>query len=179
MSAASKLALDVPPLLPSAPMTRAAANLASHALEALPVVRDSTSRRPVGVVRQSDLDGCRAAGHDAQSCLVGNHVSGAYVIAHPDDAVDYTGPATSEGAGVALVVDDDGRLSGVIVAPAGKSLAVTPAYKIEPMIGGMQGMELIWRCGDCGYVVQRPASPPERCPDCGAPREHFYLVTED
>lgn len=51
--------------------------------------------------------------------------------------------------------------------------------EIEPMVGGMQGMELIWRCGDCGYVVHRPASPPDRCPDCGAPREHFYLVTED
>lgn len=179
MSAASKLALDVPPLLPSATMIRAAANLASHALEALPVVRDSVSRRPVGVVRQTDLAGCRTAGHDPQTCLVGNHISEAYVVAHADDTVDYTEAASSSATGVALVVGDDGGLSGMIVAPEGKSLAVTPAYKIEPMIGGMQGMELIWRCGDCGYVVHRPASPPERCPDCGAPREHFYLVTED
>jgi rubredoxin len=179
MSAASKLALDVPSLLPSAPMTRAAADLAAHAIEALPVVRDSASRRPVGVVRQTDLDGCRAAGHDLQSCLVRNHVSTAYLVAHPDDTVDYSEAASSEAPGVALVVGNDGGLSGVIVAPTGRSLAVTPAYKVEPMIGGMQGMELIWRCGDCGYVVHRPASPPDRCPDCGAPRENFYLVTED
>ena len=179
MSAASKLALDVAPLLPSTPMTRAAANLASHAISALPVVRDSASRRPVGVVRQTDLDGCRAAGHDPQTCLVGNHVSGAYVIAYPDDTVDYTDPPSSEEAGVALVVDNDGRLSGMIVAPEGKSLAVTPAYKIEPMVGGMQGMELIWRCGDCGHIVQQVHAPPDRCPDCGAPREHFFRVTED
>lgn len=40
--------------------------------------------------------------------------------------------------------------------------------------------ELIWRCGDCGAVVAfKGEALPGRCPDCGAPREALYLVTED
>jgi len=44
--------------------------------------------------------------------------------------------------------------------------------------------ELIWRCSRCGYQLPvgegaREGGPPERCPDCGAPREEFYRVTED
>ena len=39
--------------------------------------------------------------------------------------------------------------------------------------------ELIWRCARCGYLLPRAKGPPERCPDCGAPREEFYRVTED
>ena len=39
--------------------------------------------------------------------------------------------------------------------------------------------ELIWRCGNCGYQRPRAEGSPDRCPDCGAPREEFYLVTED
>jgi rubrerythrin len=40
-------------------------------------------------------------------------------------------------------------------------------------------LELIWRCSRCGY--QRPKSEPlpERCPECGAPRQDFYTVGED
>ncbi len=39
--------------------------------------------------------------------------------------------------------------------------------------------ELIRRCSNCGYQRPRAEGPPDRCPDCGAPREEFYLVTED
>ncbi len=39
--------------------------------------------------------------------------------------------------------------------------------------------ELIWQCGNCGYQRPRAEGPPDRCPDCGAPREEFYRVTED
>jgi rubrerythrin len=66
-----------------------------------------------------------------------------------------------------------------MVAPTGKSLHVTPIHELQPLAGGTDAMELIWRCGDCGHIVQQVASPPERCPDCGAPREHFFRVTED
>jgi CBS domain-containing protein len=179
MSAASLLALDVSPLQTSAPMAEAAAAMSAHALEAVPVVLDALSKKPLGIVRQADLDACRAAAHDQQACFVQNHLSRAFIVARPDDTVDFVESARSGTAGVALVVGEDGRLTGTIVAPAGRNVAVTPGYKVEPMAGGMQGMELIWRCGDCGYVVHRPATPPDRCPDCDAPREHFYLVTED
>jgi rubrerythrin len=39
--------------------------------------------------------------------------------------------------------------------------------------------ELVWRCSRCGLLRLRDDGPPDRCPDCGAPREDFYLVTED
>lgn len=39
--------------------------------------------------------------------------------------------------------------------------------------------ELIWRCSSCGYQRPRSQRPPERCPECGSPKEAFYLVTED
>ena len=39
--------------------------------------------------------------------------------------------------------------------------------------------ELVWRCSRCGYLLPRAEGPPDRCPDCGAPREDFYRVTED
>ena len=179
MSAASALALDVPPLQTLAPMAEAAATMAAHALDTVPVVLDRVSRKPVGVVRQADVEACVAAGDDPQVCLVQKHLSAAYVVAHPEDSVDFVERAGSGTTGVALVVGEDGRLSGVIVAPTGKSLDVTPVYKVQPMAGGVDGMELIWRCGDCGHIVQQVASPPDRCPSCSAPREHFFRVTED
>jgi tRNA nucleotidyltransferase (CCA-adding enzyme) len=40
-------------------------------------------------------------------------------------------------------------------------------------------MELIWKCDDCGHIEQAAENPPEKCPQCGAPREHFVSVTED
>lgn len=39
--------------------------------------------------------------------------------------------------------------------------------------------ELVWRCSNCGHLQLRSKGPPDRCPNCGAPREEFYLVTED
>ena len=34
-------------------------------------------------------------------------------------------------------------------------------------------------CPDCGYLLTRAEQLPDKCPDCGAPKEHFVLVTED
>lgn len=39
--------------------------------------------------------------------------------------------------------------------------------------------ELMWRCAVCGYMLPRGKGPPDRCPDCDAPRQEFYRVTED
>ncbi len=39
--------------------------------------------------------------------------------------------------------------------------------------------ELVWRCSRCGYLTPNAGDPPDRCPECGAPREEFYRVTED
>ena len=40
-------------------------------------------------------------------------------------------------------------------------------------------MELVYRCLACGHVHPKGRDLPERCPDCGAPREEFVLVEED
>lgn len=36
----------------------------------------------------------------------------------------------------------------------------------------------MWRCGVCGYIHDGDQSP-ERCPNCGAPREKFEKLPED
>ena len=35
-----------------------------------------------------------------------------------------------------------------------------------------------WRCGVCGYV-HTGDSPPEKCPNCGSPKERFGELTDD
>jgi len=37
---------------------------------------------------------------------------------------------------------------------------------------------LIWQCLKCGYTTVGK-DPPDRCPECHAPREEFVLVEED
>ncbi|HSE95417.1 MAG TPA: hypothetical protein VLD61_05965 [Methylomirabilota bacterium] len=39
-------------------------------------------------------------------------------------------------------------------------------------------MWLVCRCLRCGHV-HPGTTPPERCPDCGAPAEEFEVVEED
>ena len=41
------------------------------------------------------------------------------------------------------------------------------------------GMEIIWRCTECGCLQSRGDDLPEACPCCGAPREVLVLVEED
>lgn len=40
-------------------------------------------------------------------------------------------------------------------------------------------MELIYKCTACGLLQPREQPLPARCPECGAPKEYFMLVTED
>ena len=40
-------------------------------------------------------------------------------------------------------------------------------------------MELVWKCSRCGQLMPRLVEPPERCPNCGAPKELIMAVTED
>ena len=39
----------------------------------------------------------------------------------------------------------------------------------------LDGKQLKWRCDVCGYV-HLGEDPPERCPRCGASRDHFHLT---
>lgn len=42
-----------------------------------------------------------------------------------------------------------------------------------------RGLEVVWRCGECGHTWEKREGTPETCPNCGAPKEAFYLVEED
>lgn len=35
-----------------------------------------------------------------------------------------------------------------------------------------------WRCGVCGYIYDGE-QPPEKCPNCGAPKEKFERLPDD
>lgn len=35
-----------------------------------------------------------------------------------------------------------------------------------------------WKCGVCGYIYDGD-TPPEKCPNCGAPKEKFERLPED
>ena len=178
MPLAAELMREVQPLPARSTVAEAARRLSSSDIDVLPVVQDEARRQPIGIISMAEVAECRAAGHDPATCPVERHLGRDFALAYPDDRVERTGEAGGRPLRAVLVVGEDRGLRGVIRAD-GASLEVTPAHKIEAMVGGWGGMELVWRCGDCGYTLVRPASPPERCPDCGAPREHFVLVTED
>ncbi len=53
------------------------------------------------------------------------------------------------------------------------------AYILPPEVRHF-ATELVWRCADCGAIVaQKGEALPKGCPQCGAPTEALYLVTED
>ena len=39
----------------------------------------------------------------------------------------------------------------------------------------LEGKQLRWQCDVCGYI-HIGGEPPERCPRCGATKEHFHLI---
>ena len=58
------------------------------------------------------------------------------------------------------------------------------AYKpgrdaVAPISVRATAMELLWVCGDCGEHCPRSVTPPEKCINCDAPREHFFSPVED
>jgi rubrerythrin len=47
----------------------------------------------------------------------------------------------------------------------------------------MDEMVLTWKCLQCGYISncsdEQCHTLPEKCPDCGAPREEMEVIEED
>ena len=83
-----------------------------------------------------------------------------------------------------------GETGGTAGRPEGRPLRPEEAYGVreveghgEPVMPGASGVtsgiELMWKCTDCGHHLERGHSMPATCPSCGAPREHFTLVEED
>lgn len=42
-----------------------------------------------------------------------------------------------------------------------------------------RGQELIWRCTECGHIIEKAVQLPDDCPSCGSHKEAFVLVEED
>ncbi|MFA5772143.1 MAG: cupin domain-containing protein [Thermoplasmata archaeon] len=36
-----------------------------------------------------------------------------------------------------------------------------------------------WRCSVCGYIHEGDSPPPDKCPNCGAPKEKFVEIPKD
>ena len=51
---------------------------------------------------------------------------------------------------------------------------VTAPISVRP-----NAMELLWVCGDCGQHYPRARECPDKCTECGAPKQHFYAPIED
>jgi CBS domain-containing protein len=173
---------DIPTVLLPTTVRQVAEIMRQHAVEAVPIVQDEQGRRPIGVVMAVDIViGCVAAGHAPSSCQVRDHMSTDFILRRPDDDVTpllASAPGGKGRATAVIVIDVEGRLVGMLPQPPREPEAAA-AEEVEPMVGGMGGMELVWRCLDCGYQLLGAPSPPASCPDCGAPKENFMLVTED
>lgn len=70
-------------------------------------------------------------------------------------------------------------MAGGVVQPTDLGLEVKAVKSGAVHETRAVAMELIWKCDDCGQIVQNAENPPDKCPNCGAPREHFVSVTED
>ena len=77
-----------------------------------------------------------------------------------------------------VVVDDQRRVVGIITRPH-LAMDIAKVQSGQVVSGRAENMQLVWRCTDCGYLLTRAEQLPDECPDCGAPKEHFVLVTED
>jgi rubredoxin len=77
-----------------------------------------------------------------------------------------------------VVIDGQQRVVGLITRPH-LAMDIAKIQSGQNVSGRTESMQLVWRCTDCGYLLTRAEQLPDECPDCGAPKEHFVLVTED
>ncbi|MEO8286344.1 MAG: CBS domain-containing protein [Chloroflexota bacterium] len=167
----------------------------------VPVVDSHNSRRVVGVIMDKDVMRCTASGGNPQTSHVSEYMGTSYETVHVDADVETalaevpqglslpdgdTGSGTSgtsQGGGLMgrrpiVVVDDGRRVVGIITRPH-LAMDIAKVQSGQVVSGRAENMQLVWRCTDCGYLLTRAEQLPDSCPDCGAPKEHFVLVTED
>jgi len=168
----------------------------------VPVVDTREGRHVVGIITDKDVMRCTASGDNPATSKIAGFMGTTYETVHFDADVETalaevpaeaqtakgdTGSGVGTGANSAgglmghrpvVVVDDERRVVGLVTRP---HLAVDIARTQSGQVvsGRTESMQLVWRCTDCGYLLTRAEQLPETCPDCGAPKEHFVLVTED
>jgi CBS domain-containing protein/rubredoxin len=167
----------------------------------VPVVDSHSNRRVVGVIMDKDVMRCTGSGNNPQTSHVADYMGNSYETVHvdadvetalaevPQGLAEQQGQAGSNGAGNTgglglmgrrpiVVVDDQRRVVGIITRPH-LAMDIAKVQSGQVVSGRAENMQLVWRCTDCGYLLTRAEQLPDKCPDCGAPKEHFVLVTED
>ncbi len=159
----------------------AAQHMASQKVGAVPVVEGA---RLVGVFSERDLvTRVVAPGLDPGRVSIGQVMTRDLVIAEPDETYEVALDRMLRGHIRHLPVVPAGRLVGFVsfrdlvlqdVAVKGSAMKMMSSAVL--LTGSAAAaMPPLWKCHACGHLEQRGA-PPDRCPNCAAPREQFVLV---
>ena len=202
----SEVMIDNPPVVTrDDTISRAARCIDELHTSLVPVVDTHKNRRVVGVIMDKEVMRCSASGNNPQTSMVSEYMGNSYETVHVDADVETalvevpqsmqemeasgssgTGAgSTATGSNQGLmgrrpivVVDDERRVVGIITRPH-LAMDIAKVQSGQVVAGRAENMQLVWRCTDCGYLLTRAEQLPDKCPDCGAPKEHFVLVTED
>jgi CBS domain-containing protein/rubredoxin len=193
--------IDSPPVVTrDDSISRAARVIDELHTSLVPVVDSQETRRVVGVITDKDVMRCTSSGDNPQVCPVSSYMGNTYETVHIEADVETAlaevpnnanAPGGDTGSGAAgtdrgglmgrrpiVVVDDERRVVGLITRPH-LAMEIARLQSGQVVSGRTENMQLVWRCTDCGYLLTRAEQLPDKCPDCGAPKEHFVLVTED
>lgn len=199
----SEVMIDKPPVVtPGDTISQAARVIDELHTSLVPVVDTQEDKRIVGVITDKDVMRCTASGENPQECFVEQYMGNTFETVQSDADVETalaevpsganepkgdTGSGTegSQGGGGGLfgrrpivVVDEGMRVVGLITRPH-LAMDLARVQSGAVVSGRTESMQLVWRCTDCGYLLTRAEQLPDQCPDCGAPKENFVLVTED
>jgi predicted transcriptional regulator len=198
----SEVMIDNPPVVTRQDtISKAAKAIDTLHTSLVPVADTHEGRHVVGVITDKDVMRCTATGNNPAECPVEAFMGTTYETVHVEADVETalaevphdselpsgdTGSGTGNGANSGglmgrrpvVVVDDDRRVVGVITRPH-LAMDIAKMQSGQVVSGRTESMQLVWRCTDCGYLLTRAEQLPDECPDCGAPKEHFVLVTED
>lgn len=202
----SEVMIDNPPVVTrDDTISRAARCIDELHTSLVPVVDTHKNRRVVGVIMDKEVMRCTASGNNPQTSMVSEYMGNSYETVHVDADVETAlvevpqsmqemeaSGSSGTGAGSTasgnnqglmgrrpiVVVDDERRVVGIITRPH-LAMDIAKVQSGQVVSGRAENMQLVWRCTDCGYLLTRAEQLPEKCPDCGAPKEHFVLVTED
>ncbi len=199
----SEVMIDKPPVVtPLDSISQAARVIDELHTSLVPVVDAQDARRIIGIITDKDVMRCTASGNNPQECHVEDFMGDTFETVSVDADVETalaevpreadaprgdlgTGTEGQQGAPGGLfgrrpivVVDDEGRVVGLITRPH-LAMDMAKVQSGQVVSGRTESMQLVWRCTDCGYLLTRAEQLPDQCPDCGAPKENFVLVTED
>ncbi len=173
---------EVTTINPDASIDELSKVLSEKGLSSVPV---TTEGRLVGVVSESDL--IAKSGETVADIMTTTPLTATQDMSLSEVAELLTGkrikraPVVSGEAVVGMISQRDlvrGMAGGILqAADLGHELKAVKSGAVHETRA--VAMELLWKCDDCGNLVANAENPPDSCPQCGAPREHFVSVTED